>query len=708
MSAARKRGGRRAPRRQIFALAAALLAIVAASGVPSTSTAAVATIEQAAIELVAAPSAGGTVLEGQPLTVRVTLSNAGSRATGSLRVELRLDAARAAPLTELTAWFDRDPVPNEPSLDDNAVTATTTIDALGAGDSAVLDLVVPAQSALWGGSFGARLAEVAVAEGADWVAVDRTAVVRVPNGTTPPTVAATFVQPLTTPGDSSGLLSPEVLEAATAEAGALTRVLSVSVGRPVLLAIDPRVVVSIRALGDAAPESAIAFLERLIAAPNDSFLLPWADADPVAPLDAAQVSLPRREGTGRVMTDAPPDAPQATTEPAAEPDDSTDGPGAIVTTVPVDSLIDVVPTLNGVLWPGIAGFSASALDALVADGARVVVTPSSILESDNAVQRYGEAVLLRADEALSAAAQSAAAASSAQQFDRALARVSAVLATVAIADPSTTAVIPLSRETVQGGDRLLELLDQTASLPWTTTAPIATAASGATTTAVLTEPVGDESRAAAVVAALDAEAADREFAQIALTPALITDPRRLELLAALSLGWGDSGADALRGFVAESVLLRSSVRVVESSAILLLTDRATLPVTVQNDLEVAVRVFVRVDPDTAQLRVLNENVEAIVEPQSQVRTLVPVESLTNGEVDITVTVQDAQGRALSEPTRVALSLQAGWETAGTITVALAVAGLFIAGIARDLRRRRRRKAEAGETPAPGKHGGLAP
>lgn len=693
MSAAQKQGGRRAPLRQVLALAAALSAVVTAGGVPSASTTAVAAIEEAAIQLLAAPSAGGTVLEGQPLIIRVTLSNTGSRSIDALRVELRLDGARAAPPTELADWFDGDALPSEPSLGDDAVAATATIDALAAGGSAVLDLVVPAQNALWAGSFGARLAEVSVTDGTGWLAVDRTAVVRVPTGASLPKVATTFVQPLTTPGDSSGLLSAEALEIATAETGALSRALSASVGRPVLLAIDPRIVASIRALGDSAPASAISFLERVTAAPNESFLLPWADADPVAPLDAAQVVLPRPEGTGRPLVDALVNGPEATSDPSTEPDSGSADAETVASTTPVDGLIDVVPTLDGVLWPGRAGFSSGALDALIADGARLIVTPSSILQRDDAVQRYGDTVLLRADEALSAAAQSAAGASSPQQFDRAMARVSALLAAIAATDPAPAAIIPLSREAAAGGNRLLDTLAQTASLPWTTTASIASVTTAtSSTTAVLIDPVVDEVRAGAVVAALDAEAADRQFAQIAFTPAVITDSRRLELLAALSLGWGDTSVDAMRGFVGDSQQLRSSVQVVESSAILLLTDRATLPVTVQNNLDVAVRVFVRVDPDTARLRVLNKNVEATVEPQSQTRTLVPVESLTNGEVGITVTVQDAQGRALSEPTRVALSLQAGWETAGIIVVALTIVGLFVVGIARDLRKRRRRNA----------------
>ena len=136
------------------------------------------------------------------------------------------------------------------------------------------------------------------------------------------------------------------------------------------------------------------------------------------------------------------------------------------------------------------------------------------------------------------------------------------------------------------------------------------------------------------------------------------------------------------------------MQVVESSAITLLADRASLPVTVQNDLGVAVRVFVRVEPDTAQLRVVDPRVETLVEPLSQTRALVPVESLTNGQVDITVTVQDAESRPIGTPTRVSLNLQAGWETAGTIAVAVALVLLLTVGITRDIRKRRRAKDES--------------
>jgi hypothetical protein len=698
MSAVRERGGRRTPLRRSLALAIAVSAALPFAAWSSAPVSAAVADETATVEVLAAPASSGTAREGQALSVRVTLSNTGTRATGPLSIELRVDGARRAPAEELSRWFAQPADSASPVLDERLRAAQASVDSLEPGASAVLDLTLAASSPLWGGPFGARLAEVAVSEGGTWLAVDRTAIVRVPDGTVAPSAATTFVQPISTPGESAGLLSAATLETATSESGTLTRALAAAAGRPVLLAIDPRVVASIRALGGDAPVSALDFLARLEAAPNESFLLPWADADPIVGFAAVESPLPRPEGTGTIADDVVLDDAGETPAPSDEPADQPEQ-GTVVTQS-ITELLDVSTTLDAVIWPSAAGFSASTLAAAAEDGARMVITPSSVLDGDDAVQRLDGTVLLRADDALADAAQAAVRAQSQQRFDRAIARVSALLASSAATEPGTPAIIALDRSIPRGGDRLLDTLAQTISLPWSSAGAVAEAITRTGSPAVVIDaPLGDM-RQAAVAAAFEAEAADRQFAQIALTPAVITDARRLELLAALSLGWGDDSAEALRGFVADSQSLRASVQVVESSAILLLTDRATLPVTVQNDLDVAVRVFVRVEPDTAQLRVLDSAVEAIVEPQSQARTLVPVESLTNGDVDITVTVRDAQNRELSEPTRVSLSLQAGWETAGVIVVAIAVALLFVVGIARDLRKRGRRTAERNDAAEP--------
>ena len=620
--------------------------------------------------------------EGQPLSVRVTLSNGSPQLIGALDVALTIDGDRAADPTELSAWFSRD---DSIGLGELPPSTVETLSPIDAGASAVLDLTVSAGSALWQGPFGARLAEVTVIDRASGtvVARDRTAVVWVPTDAAIPVASTVFVAALSTPESSEALLSADTVAALTGETGSLSRTLSAVAGRPVLLAIDPRVIASIRVLGEQAPPSALDFLERLAAVPNESFLLPWADADAVAALAATQSTLPPPEGTGVALATADLDS----SGPSADPDEQTlDAPP----TQPLTELLEWPVTFEHALWPVAESLTAETLDALAAAGTELVLTPSTVLGTLSPVQQRGDLTLLRADEALSAAARDASHASSQQRFDGAMARVAALVAASAAPGTQTAVFIALDREATSGGGRVLDTVSQTIALPWSTGSTVSSALAGHTSAATIIDGSVDEARLTAIRSAVAAEAADRRFAHIALTPAAISDVRRLELLSALSLGWGDASVAALERFVDTSTRLRSSVNVVESSAILLLSDRASIPVTVQNDLDVAVRVYVSVDPDTAQLRVLDPQVEALVEPQSQTRVVVPVESLTNGEVDITVTVQDADGRSLSAPTRVSLNLQAGWETAGTIVVALAVAGLFVTGIVRDVRKRRRR------------------
>ena len=448
-----------------------------------------------------------------------------------------------------------------------------------------------------------------------------------------------------------------------------------------LLAIDPRVIASIRLLGDAAPADAVLFLERLLAAPNESFLLPWADADSLATINASSTPVPRPEGTGIVSGSSV--GPVETPAPSPDSDD----------VITIDKLMEWPATLGGVAWAEPASLTSPAVSMLSDDGTSVVIAPGSSLESTAAVQQLGELRVLRVDDTVSAAARAASLAESQQRFDHAMARVSAVLASSAAAEPGIPVIIPLARDQLAGTDRLLDTIAQTVALPWSAGGLVSDALSRSSVASSVIEATADETRLASVRAALEAEARDRAFAAIAVTPTSITDVRRLELLAALSVGWGAQSVEALRGFVRESTELQSSVQVVESSAITLLADRASLPVTVQNELDVAVRVFVKVDPDTTQLRVLDTRVETLVEPRSQTRALVPVESLTNGQVDITVTVRDADNTIIGNPTRVALNLQAGWETAGTIAMAVALVLLLGFGIARDVRKRRRLRAE---------------
>ena len=692
MAAERVRGGRRAPRIPRWSLATAgttprrrarvagpralglglitaLLALGTATGglAPALATTTTEPTDELRISLLAAPGSSGIARPGEPLSVRVTVTNLGTAPTPQLDLALDLDGSRAVAATELEQWL------TGASIDTDARTAASaTLSPLDPGSSAVLDLIVAAERAAATGAFGARLAAVRANAGDELIAVDRTAIVWVPAGSSAPSADTVFVAPLSTPGIGAGLLDAVTLARLTDDAGDLTRQLGAVAGRPVLVGIDPRVIASIRLLGDSAPASATAFLDRLSAIPNETFLLPWADADTVAVL-AAGGAVPEPEGSGARTTTAG----AATDDPDPQP---------VATDLATAAAWPV--TFDGTVWTE-GGLTDDVVVGLADAGARTIIAPSTAFAGREVAQRLDGLRIVQADAALSAAARAASTASSQQRFDRAIAQVSALLAARAGTAPRTIAVIALGRDELPSSDRLVDTIARTVSLPWSTASAVSAALDRASVEAELVDAALADGRTAAVAAALRAETADRGFAVIATDPAMITDRRRLELLAALSHGWGDESSAALQRFVDASVALRSSVRVAESSAITLLADRASLPVTVQNDLDVAVRVFVRVEPDTAQLRVLDERVEVVVEPRSQTRALVPVESLTNGQVTITVTVRDTIGGRIGDPTRVALNLQAGWETAGTIAVGAGVVLLLVVGISRDIRKRRR-------------------
>jgi hypothetical protein len=97
-------------------------------------------------------------------------------------------------------------------------------------------------------------------------------------------VAAVFA--LTAPAASTSLISSEDLALYTSPTGVLSRELSEVIDTPVAIGIDPMILASIRVLGSAAPPSAVAWIERLAAATNETFPLAYADADLTLTLQA--------------------------------------------------------------------------------------------------------------------------------------------------------------------------------------------------------------------------------------------------------------------------------------------------------------------------------------------------------------------------------------------------------------------------------------
>ncbi len=671
------------------------------------------------IELVAAPTAP-SVAPGEPVALRVTVRNTGGSASAAGTLVVGLEGGTRATRLALEAWFSG--AEQDAAL---PAVAEATLPALDVGAAAVIEVVVPAEAAGLTGEWGPRLVVATAMMGDAPAAASRTAVTFAPPESAPAAATVRIVTPLSTPESESALLTAEELAELTGPDGQLTRTLDAVEGTAAALGVDPRIIASIRLLGTAAPESATALLERLAGLSNPTFALAWADADPTATVLARGIPLPAVEGAGGPLdaslldTGVGVPAEAVSPEPSIAPsDEASPAPSASASpspsAAPDDAPVDEETITLGQLaawphdledwaWPRTGGLSPAGVEVLVAGGTRTIIAGDAQLGgAAGSAARAGEATLAVADDSASLAAIGVTTATVQQQAQASTAELAALLAARAVEQPGAAALLALDRTAAQSAARLDGLLTAVDALPWADITPLGQPAATAPATTV-GEGALPEGLVGAIGTALDAEAVDREFARIAVDPAAITDIRRLELLAALSLGWGEDATAAVQRFTAASSELRSSVQIVESPRILVLADGLfTVPLTVQNGLGTPIVVYVHVESATGQLRVLESRVETGIDGGAQAVAAVPVESLTNGDVDITITVRDAEGRTISGPITVPLSLQAGWETAGIVALTAAILGLLVAGLIRDIRRRRTRRAASVE-PAPGDH-----
>ena len=208
-----------------------------------------------------------------------------------------------------------------------------------------------------------------------------------------------------------------------------------------------------------------------------------------------------------------------------------------------------------------------------------------------------------------------------------------------------------------------------------------------------------EGRVKAIGELLTAEKGDASYSIIAKDPSLISSQRRLDLLALLSNGWNKNPEGwglARNSYLAGSELLRDSVQIVQGGDITLLADRASLPVTVSNSLSQPVTIFVIVRPLSPLIAVENSRVEMTVEPYSQRKGQIPVQSLSNGTVKLQVSLAGANNLAIGKTTFLTTTVRAGWETPVTVGVGAAVVLIFIFGIYRNIAKRRRRARTGAE------------
>lgn len=520
-------------------------------------------------------------------------------------------------------------------------------------------------------------------------------------------IAVSVVVPITaTPGDD-GMLDATALEVATSPAGALTRELDELLTTSATIALDPMIPASIRVLGSAAPASALEWLDRLAAAPNEVFLLAYADADltPLARADSLDLAAPVDFGFaidpsafGPAQTAVPTESPTPTTDPSETPDPTeTPDPGAgdpppLPTTEDLLAWADALP---GIAWPSTGSVAAPDLAAYTAAGyTSLLLSSANLSETSGALAGLGDLTAIVADSAASALFAEASTSIDDATREQAVTRLGAALDGLAAVHPGRSVVLTLDRRSAFSFYGLEETFTAIAARDSTVMTGLSTVLAGSPESATVVDGVAGEpvTMAPALTTAVRAEA---QFATILSDPALLTAPRRLQLLALLAVQRGANPAWATEAgaFLDRSAEILSSVQLVDGGDAFVTSTQTSIPIPISNALDFPVTVMVDVRPLKPSLRV-GGPVEVTIEPGSSKTVKLDAEAITNGEVVVEVRLSSpTTGVQIGEVRRFTADLQAQWETVG-IVVGSVVALIFAAGIARNVIVRRRRATDA--------------
>ena len=392
-------------------------------------------------------------------------------------------------------------------------------------------------------------------------------------------------------------------------------------------------------------------------------------------------------GSGSTAPPADEPTPTPTDEPTAPPLPTT------------ESLLAFPWSLSSIAWPVDDTVVASDIATITERDYTSTILSSSNVDvasesTENAPVDLGGSTGLVSDDTLSGLVREAAAATSTASWKSAMAELSASVATIAKERPSDgrTMLATLGRSWSTDGERLRQTLGALDDLPWSAPSALGdTLAVDATDATVVDEPESAERlRDLRSLVRSDRQVAD--FSTALEEPQTVTGPARLRTLALSSHAWR-ANPGGLSSEVADAAVAATDtsrlVSIVQGSDQLILGDRSSLPLYVQNTSDSAATVFLTLAPSSSRLLVEEDRIPVTVQAQSQARVRVPVQSIANGTVDVSMSLVSSTGVTIATPAVVSINVQAGWETAITWAFGIGFALLFGGGIYRTIRKRRR-------------------
>jgi hypothetical protein len=137
---------------------------------------------------------------------------------------------------------------------------------------------------------------------------------------------------------------------------------------------------------------------------------------------------------------------------------------------------------------------------------------------------------------------------------------------------------------------------------------------------------------------------------------------------------------------AETVI--NSIGVTSGNTLNLVSSSGDVPLTVRNNLDVAVTVRVAMMSRSPVL-VTKAQPTVTVEAGSETTVLIPVTAVSNGDVDVTVALRNEEGQTVAVAETLRVKVRAQWGNAATGIFTFGLVVLLIAGIVRTARRGRK-------------------
>lgn len=641
---------------------------------------------------------GGLITESQPLSVIVTVTNQTSHSVPAGSATLWIDSSPQSSRSDLVEWLaEKRSVKHQVSL------GTVATPAITPRSSASTRITIPNENTPYGG----RSKSLVLGLGAT-VQIDkqtlttRGCVTWV--GTLPTSTSdVAMVMPIVSPSTGSGILSATDLATDTGPDGILTHELDAAAAEgSVALGIDPLIIASIKALGNSAPPSALLWLRRLAAMPNETFSLGYGDADITAQIQAGIPHLLTLTSLSFAL-DPKNFSPEPTPigeAPTQTGSASTPAPVGVNALPTLASLTSWNYSLGGIGWTADATLETDDVEPLAASGLTTLIISSNNTTTSedsfvaNPVTSSGNSTLVVSDHQLSLDVRIAAAARDDLTWNQAMSRVYAQLQLVtASAPPGHHILISLDRSIITDGDQLQRTLQAVNASPWSTPEAFSTLLSTPRSDSVtLRDSRASAERISSVRQLLRNETDLNNFSSILSDPESMNAPTRAELLTLLAVSWTNPRSNwtqALSNSYTATRNTLNSIQILPVENINLVSAQGSIPFTISNGLkDQNVTVLLRASPSNSRLHI-DAPTPKVIPADSRGTMLVPVIArVGNGDVVLNLQLVSPTGIPIGTPANVKVQVHADWEGIGSLVALIALAALFAFGLVRGILRRR--------------------